>query len=72
MVDQATTVLVGMKAIRSFLGRSEATVLKLKTEYPDMPICKVEGVWESDTESLTIWRQETFFRGRHRKPKKKS
>ena len=61
MVAQATTVLVGMKAIRSFLGRSEATVLKLKAEYPDMPICKVEGVWESDTEKLTAWRQKTFF-----------
>ena len=57
MVKTKTTILVGMKAIRQYVGRSEATVLKwIKND--GFPAKKVDGVWESDTVLIEKWRRK--------------
>ena len=57
------SALQGMKEIAQFLGRSEATVLKLKAKYPDMPVTKIEGRWESDKDLLADWRRRVLLGG---------
>ncbi|MGA1846897.1 hypothetical protein [Deferribacter abyssi] len=57
MVKTKTTILVGMKAIRQYVGRSEATVLKWIKE-DGFPAKKVDGVWESDTVLIEKWRRK--------------
>lgn len=51
------TALIGMKAICEYMGRSEATVLKLiQTE--GLPATKIAGIWESDRVMIDEWRRE--------------
>lgn len=47
--------LVGMKEIRDYVRRSEATVLKMIRNY-GMPAEKIEGIWMSDTAAIDEWR----------------
>lgn len=49
-------MLVGMKAICSFLGMSEATVLKWLREFDDFPV-KKNGGYVSSRHKLNIWFQ---------------
>ena len=57
------TALQGMKEITQFLGRSEATVVALKKQHPDMPIRKIAGRWESDKILLAEWRRGVLLTG---------
>lgn len=59
----AANALNGMKQICSFLGRSEATVLKwIRVSYADtIPIRKVDGRWESDYKALSKWRRTVLL-----------
>lgn len=49
--------LTGMKAIRAYVGRSEATVLDWIRSL-DFPARKISGVWESDTALVDVWRRK--------------
>lgn len=49
-------LLVGMKAICTFLRMSEATVLKWHREYDDFPV-KKNGGYVSSRHKLNIWFQ---------------
>lgn len=49
-------MLIGMKAICSFLRMSEATVLKWLREYDDLPV-KKNGVYISSRIKLNAWFQ---------------
>lgn len=54
-------LLVGMKAICSFLRMSEATVLKWLREYDDFPV-KKNGGYVSSRYKLNIWFQNYLER----------
>lgn len=48
--------LTGMKRIRGYVGRSEATVIDwVRTR--GFPAKKINGVWESDTLLIDEWRR---------------
>lgn len=46
-----------MKAIRAYVGRSEATVLDWSRSQ-DFPARKISGVWERDTALVDVWRRK--------------
>lgn len=48
--------LTGMKAIRAYVGRSEATVIDW-VRTMGFPAKKISGVWESDTVLVDKWRR---------------
>jgi hypothetical protein len=49
-------ILVGMKQIQQVLGgASEATVLRWRREYDNMPMRKIMGQWTSHREDLRRW-----------------
>jgi len=50
------TELVGMKQICEHMRRSETTVLALHRDM-DLPMRKIGGVWESDTDLIAEWRR---------------
>lgn len=52
-------LLVGMKAICSFLGRSESTVIRWRQQYDDFPV-KKNGQLTSTRVALQKWVYETF------------
>jgi len=54
------TALVGMKAICDYIGRSEATVLKL-IQSEGLPATKIAGIWESDRELIGDWRKKKIM-----------
>ncbi len=54
-------ILNGMKAIRTFLNRSEATIVAWKGRYPRMPVRKVDGRWESNALDLNEWRRQVIL-----------
>lgn len=54
-------LLVGMKAICSFLRMSEATVIKWQREYDDFPV-KKNGGYVSSRYKLNIWFQNYLER----------
>jgi hypothetical protein len=56
-----TDILIGMKAICSFLRMSEATVLKWLREYDDLPV-KKKGVYISSRVKLNAWFHEYLER----------
>lgn len=60
-VDDAD-ILVGMKAISSFLRMSEATILKWLREYDDFPV-KKNGFYVSSRRKLNVWFQGYLERG---------
>lgn len=47
----------GLKAIRAYVGRSEATVLDWSRSQ-DFPARKISGVWERDTALVDVWRRK--------------
>ena len=51
------TGLIGMKQIRSFYDRSEATILDL-IRNEGFPAVKIGGGWESDKLAINKWRRE--------------
>ena len=51
-----TFILTGKKNICNFLGRSWDTVERWIRE-KGFPARKIDGVWESDSELITAWRQ---------------
>ena len=51
-----TYSLTGKKNICNFLGRSWDTVERWIRE-KEFPACKIDGVWESDSELITNWRR---------------
>lgn len=53
--------LAGMKEICEYMKRSEATVLQWQREM-DLPIIKIGGAWEGDTEKLDEWRKNLIDR----------
>jgi hypothetical protein len=53
-------ILMGMAAIASHMGRTPSTVMSLIKQYRSLPIKKVGGVWESDTESIDTWKRRYF------------
>ena len=55
--------LQGMTAIADYMQRSPVTVLDLVRQYPTLPVRKIGGVWESDTESIDGWKKR-FFEGK--------
>jgi hypothetical protein len=48
--------LSGMKQIRDYFNRSEATILQLIRQ-DEFPARKIAGIWESDTEEIDTWRK---------------
>ncbi len=65
----ATTTLTGMKAICTYVNRSEATVLDwIRTR--DFPAKKLGGIYESDTASIDVWRTERLAAQTKKDPKK--
>ena len=52
--------LIGMKSITDYLMRHESTVLTMVRQYPTLPIKKIGGIWESDTESIDNWKKRYF------------
>lgn len=54
MTDKNKKILNGMKEISAYVGKTEATVLKLHREY-DLPMKKVAGCWMSHAESIDNW-----------------
>ena len=56
MSKKSDDLLNGMKEIRGYLSRSEATILKWHREY-DLPIKKigVNGVWVASRKKLDTW-----------------
>lgn len=57
------SALVGMKAICQYMGLSESTLTQRKQQYPDFPMEKIGGVWESDQELITAWRKRQILKG---------
>lgn len=53
--------LAGMKEICGYMKRSEATVLQWQREM-DLPIIKIGGAWEGDTERIDEWRRKMIDR----------
>ncbi|MBI5523631.1 MAG: hypothetical protein HY910_13460 [Desulfarculus sp.] len=51
-------ILKGMKAISSYVGYSEVTLLKHKREFPAMPINKVGGEWMGNPVKLEQFYQD--------------
>ena len=49
--------LAGIKEIAQHMRRSENTVLKWHREY-GLPMCKIGGTWESDTDLIDSWRRD--------------
>ena len=62
------TVLSGKKSICNFVGRSWKTVEEWII-YHDFPAKKMNGVWESDAELITRWRQQQLTPQNHVKSK---
>ena len=48
------TILLGMKSICGYFGRSEPTVLALIREQ-EFPACKIAGGWVSDKDLIRLW-----------------
>lgn len=61
-----TSIITGKKQICNFVGRSWATVEKWILE-KDFPAQKIEGVWESDSELITLWRRKQIANSLHPK-----
>lgn len=57
-IDKAD-LLVGMKAICSFLGRSESTIIRWRQQYDDFPV-KKNGQLTTTKSALQRWVYETF------------
>jgi len=55
---ESTTALVGIAAIAQYFNRSESTIIRMMQQYPDIPIKKVMGHWESDKLLLDEWRRK--------------
>lgn len=53
-------ILTGTKQICSFMGRSWRTVEKWIIN-DDFPAKKMNGIWESDAELITQWRQKRIL-----------
>jgi hypothetical protein len=51
-------ILKGMKAISSYVGYSEVTLLKHKREFPGMPINKIGGEWMGNPVKLEQFYQD--------------
>ncbi|MBW1712760.1 MAG: hypothetical protein JRJ59_06400 [Deltaproteobacteria bacterium] len=68
---ESSTALVGMQAIAAYFNRSESTVLRMIRQYPDIPIKKVMGNWESDRHVLDEWRRNLVSMGKDMPPKAK-
>jgi hypothetical protein len=51
-----THVLTGKKRICEFVGRSWATI-HTWIEQGGFPARKIDGIWESDAQLVTAWRQ---------------
>lgn len=62
--------LDGMKAIASYVNRSETTTLELIRDF-DLPARKFKGIWVSDTDSIDEWRREKL-QGKPADPPKKA
>lgn len=54
MTQRSEKILNGMKEICAFIGRSEATALKLHREN-GMPIKKTTGGWTAHRDALEQW-----------------
>ena len=57
--DTNADILVGMKAICSFLKVSEATITKWRNEYDDFPVKKCGQLISSKT-ALNTWSRNLF------------
>lgn len=57
--QEQADLLVGMKAICKFLGRSESTIIRWRKEYDDFPV-KKEGQLITTRASLQQWVYATF------------
>lgn len=57
MTKQSEKIINGMKEICTFLGRSEATVIKLHREN-ELPIKKAGGGWTAHRDVLERWWEE--------------
>ena len=64
-VNMESQILVGIKAIRAFVGRSWKTISGW-IETQDFPAIKVDGVWESDRELILQWRKRRIEKARDR------
>lgn len=52
-------LLVGMKAICNYLGRSESTIIKWRQQYDDFPV-KKNGQLTATRSALQKWVYDTF------------
>lgn len=53
--------LAGMKEISEYMKRSESTVRQWQRDL-DLPIVKIGGSWEGDTEKIDEWRRGVIDR----------
>ena len=61
-------ILSGKKAICNFLGRGWSIVEKWII-YEGFPATKIDGIWESDSDLITKWRQKRVANGNNRQKK---
>lgn len=63
MVDDTT--LCGMKAVCTYVDKSEKTVRRL-IAHDGFPATKIGGEWVSDKELILFWRRERIQKRRRR------
>jgi len=68
MMTQTTFSLTGKKNICNFMGRSWDTVERWIRER-GFPATKIDGIWESDSELITLWRRRQVANGQKKTKK---